>query len=55
MKSIAFQAVRDGNGYVRSAFMSEASAGKPTGRGLIVAGLLLTLTATFVCLMLLSV
>ncbi len=54
MKSIAFQVVRNGGGYVRSAFIPEEAAGKPSGHGLIVAGLLLTLTATFVCLMLLS-
>jgi len=55
MKSISFQAVRNGSGYVRPAFGREASeAGKPTAKGLVVAGVLLTLTATFVCLMLLG-
>ena len=56
MKSISFQAVRDGNGYVRSAFVSgnTTQAGRPSTKGLLLAGALLVLTATFVGLMLLG-
>ena len=48
MKMIAFQAVRNGNGYVRPAFVSGDSteAGRPSVRGLLLAGALLALTAT---------
>ena len=53
MKSIAFQAVRNGNGYVRSSFVAGETE-KPSMHGLVVAGVLLALTATFVCLMLIG-
>jgi hypothetical protein len=56
MKYISFQAVRDGNGYVRSSFVSggDLEAGRPSVRGMLVAGVLLALTATFIGLMLLG-
>jgi hypothetical protein len=55
MKSISFQVVKNGGGYVRSAFATEATqAGRPSTRGLVIAGILLALTATFVGLMLLG-
>ncbi len=56
MKSISFQAVRNGSGYVRPAysFSEPTEAGRPSARGMLLAGALLALTTTFICLMLLS-
>ena len=56
MKSISFQAVRNGNGYVRPtySFSEPTEAGRPSTRGMLLAGALLALTALFMCLMLLG-
>lgn len=56
MKCISFRAIQNGNGYVQSSFVSgdTSDASHPGVGGLIVAGVLLTLTATFMCLMLLG-
>ena len=55
MKLISYQAVRNGNGYVRPTFGESTEANRPSTKGLVVAGILLALTATFVGLMLLGV
>lgn len=53
MKSIAFRADKNGNGYVRTAFVGNAQETGASGKmGLLIVGILLTVTATFVCLML---
>lgn len=52
MKSIAFRAIKNSNGYVRSAFVgnAETESKSPGSRALAITGGLLLLTAILVCL-----
>jgi hypothetical protein len=57
MKSITYKVMRDGHEDVATAFVpaNHTEASPPSTWGLVIAGALLLLTVTFVCLMLLAV
>jgi hypothetical protein len=48
MKSISFRAVKNSNGYVRSAFVGNAGSKSSNAWGMVIAAALLILTAAFV-------
>jgi hypothetical protein len=55
MKSVAFRAIKNSNGYVRSAFVGNAAESKfPGAWGMVIAVSLLLLTASVVGLFLLN-
>jgi hypothetical protein len=56
MKSIAFRAIKNSNGYVRSAFVgnAETESKSPGAWGLVITGGLLLLTASAVCFLYLT-
>lgn len=54
MKSITFRAVKNSNGYVRSAFVGNANAKGQTSRGMGIAVGLLAVAVAIACLLILT-